>query len=69
MADEQAPLKRRDRVVATEDLPGVPSGTPGRVVMVTGLEWVRHRVRFDNGVELGSLDRRFLARPGDLDAA
>ena len=47
---------RKDRVVAAEDLPGVPEGTPGRVIMVGGLTWIRYRVRFDNGVELGSLD-------------
>jgi hypothetical protein len=48
------------RVVAGEDLPGVPQGTPGVVVMVTGLSWIRYRVRFANGVELGLLDRRRL---------
>ena len=55
---------RKDRVVAAEDLPGVPEGTPGRVVMVGGLTWIRYRVRFDNGAEIGSLDRRSLDRVG-----
>ena len=58
MADTQ--FSRKDRIVAAEDLPGVPEGTPGRVVMVTGLSWIRYRVRFDNGVELNLLDRRYL---------
>ena len=58
MADTE--YVRKDRVVAAEDRPGVPEGTPGRVVMVTGLSWIRYRVRFDNGVELNLLDGRYL---------
>ncbi len=58
MADTE--FSRRNRVVAAEDLPGVPEGTPGTVVMVTGLSWIRYRVRFDNGVELNLLDGRYL---------
>ncbi len=58
MADTE--FKRKDRVVAAEDLPGVPEGTPGVVVMVTGLSWIRYRVRFDNGRELNLLDARYL---------
>jgi hypothetical protein len=50
----------KDRVVAAEELPGVPEGTPGTVVMVTGLSWIRYRVRFDNGVEINLLDGRYL---------
>ena len=53
-------FSRRDRVVAAEDLPGVPEGTPGRIVMVGGLTWIRYRVRFDNGAELNLLDGRYL---------
>lgn len=55
---------RKDRVVAAEDLPGVPEGTPGTVVMVGGLSWIRYRVRFDNGAELSLLDGRFLKPAG-----
>ena len=58
MVDTQ--YSRKDRVVAAEDLPGVPEGTPGRVVMVGGLSWIRYRVRFDNGPELNLLDGRYL---------
>ncbi len=58
MADTE--FSRKDRVVAAEDLPGVPEGTPGVVVMVTGLSWIRYRVRFDNGRELNLLDARYL---------
>ena len=60
MADTE--FSRKDRVVAAEDLPGVPEGTPGVVVMVTGLSWIRYRVRFDNGLELNMLDARYLRR-------
>ena len=62
MADTE--FRRKDRVSAAEALPGVPEGTPGTVVMVTGLSWIRHRVRFDNGVEINLLDGRYL-RPLD----
>ena len=31
--------------------------------MVTGVTWIRHRVLFANGVELGQLDGRHLVRP------
>jgi hypothetical protein len=61
MVDTQ--FSRKDRVVAAEDLPGVPKGTRGTVVMVTGLSWIRYRVRFDNGYELSLLDGRYL-EPG-----
>lgn len=60
MADTE--FARKDRVVAAEDLPGVPEGTPGVVVIVTGLSWIRYRVRFDNGLELNMLDARYLKR-------
>lgn len=52
--------ERKDRVVAAEDRPGVPAGTPGVIVTVNGLTWIRYRVRFDNGVELNMLDARYL---------
>jgi hypothetical protein len=58
-------LRRKERVVAAADMPGIPAGTPGKVAMVSGLDWVRYWVRFDNGVVRGSLDRSKLARPGE----
>lgn len=61
---DTAPLKRKDRVVAAVDLPGIPAGTEGRVIMVSGFSWVRYWVRFDNGVERGSISRSQLVRPG-----
>ncbi len=54
-------LRRGAKVYATEDLPGVPEGTPGKVLVSVGLTWIRYRVQFANGVELGTLDRSVLA--------
>lgn len=62
MADTE--YSQKDRVEAAQDLPGVPEGTPGRVVLVSGLTWTRYRVHFDNGTELNLLDGRYL-RPTD----
>ena len=63
MADEEpaGTYRENDRVEAADELPGVPEGTLGTVVMVTGLSWIRYRVAFDNGVELSLLDGRHLA--------
>ena len=60
-----AVLKPKERVVATEDMPGVPMGTAGKVIFPEGLTWIRYWVRFDNGVVKGTIDRRRLARPGE----
>ena len=49
-------LAPKQRVYAAQDLPGVPAGTAGKVTMVEGLSWTRYRVRFANGVDLGSID-------------
>lgn len=59
-------LERHEKVVANVDLPGVPAGTPGKVIVVGGLTWLRYRVLFDNGVEHGQLDGRHIVRPGDF---
>jgi hypothetical protein len=59
-------LKRHDKVRANVDLPGVPAGTPGKVLVVAGLTWMRYRVLFENGVEHGLLDGRHLVRPKDF---
>jgi hypothetical protein len=58
-------LRRKERVIATTDLRGVPEGTEGKVTMVSGLTWVRYWVRFDNGVAIGSINRSHLARPDE----
>ncbi len=60
-------LDRHEKVRAWIDLPGVPAGTPGKVLQVTGVTWIRYRVRFENGIELGLLDgRHIVARDGYL---
>ena len=56
-------LKRKQKVTAATDLPGVPLGTAGVVVVAEGLTWIRYVVRFRNGVQLGSLDEKYL-HPG-----
>jgi hypothetical protein len=58
-------LRRKERVVVTTDLPGLPEGTAGKVIVVEGLTWIRYWVRFDNGVVRGSLNRKHLARPSE----
>jgi hypothetical protein len=66
--DKTAELRKGDKVVAATELRRVPAGTPGRILMVAGLQWTRYRVDFDNGVSIGSLDRAHLARPDELPA-
>lgn len=64
MTDTDA-LRRKERVAAAVDMPGIPAGTPGKVIMVAGFEWIRYWVRFENGVVRGSISRDKLARPGE----
>lgn len=57
-------LRLHDRVVNNDPLPGVPAKTMGKVILVSGFEWIRYRVLFDtgvtNGTDIGSLDRSVL---------
>ena len=54
-------LKRKSKVVAFDDLPGVPEGTMGKIALVDGWDrWIRYHVLFDNGVDLGSVNREHL---------
>ena len=53
-------LKRHDKVRAWVDLPSVPVGTRGKVLVVSGVTWIRYRVLFENGVEQGLLDGRHI---------
>jgi hypothetical protein len=54
-------LKRKSKVRAFTALPGVPEGTPGKVALVNGWdEWIRYHVMFDNGANIGSLNRQHL---------
>ena len=58
-------LKRHQKVRAWADLPGVPAGTNGKVLQVSGVTWIRYRVLFENGVEQGLLDGRHIRAPKD----
>jgi hypothetical protein len=60
MADVQV-FHEKDQVEATDDsLRGVPAGTKGRVVGVSGLSWIRYRVQFVNGQEANLVDAAHL---------
>ena len=56
----QLDLRMGDRVRTTVDLPGVPVGTEGKVILANGFNWQRYRVFFENGAEVGDLDQRHL---------
>lgn len=60
-------LVRKERVKAAIDLRDVPEGTEGRVIVSSGIDWVRYWVAFDNGVEMGSLHRDKLVRVKEWD--
>jgi hypothetical protein len=59
------PFKIGDRVVATQDLRGVPEGTKGKVKVADGLTWLRYWVDFENGVWLGTVSQAHLVRVKD----
>jgi hypothetical protein len=61
---DQLDLRRGDKVSAKIDLQGVPEGTPGKVILANGFNWMRYRVRFKNGAELPDLDDRHLVPTG-----
>lgn len=63
--DSPEVLRKGDRVVLTTDLRSVPEGTWGRVVVAVGLSWIRYWVAFENGVAVGSIDRKHLATPAE----
>lgn len=61
-------LKRKSKVRAFVDLPGVPEGTRGLIALVNGWEpWVRYRVLFDNGVDYGPIERDQLVPAKEYD--
>ncbi|HMJ77944.1 MAG TPA: hypothetical protein VK507_18325 [Iamia sp.] len=64
--DQSSPfLRKGDQVVLTTDLREVPEGTKGKVVLVVGLSWIRYWVSFENGVAVGSINRKQLATPAE----
>jgi hypothetical protein len=60
----QIDLRIGDTVEAMIDLPGVPAGTRGRVILANGFQWQRYWVRFTDGTELSDLDHRHLTPVG-----
>ena len=49
-------FRRRQKIAAAVDLPGVPAGTFGKVWFISGVTWIRYHVAFDNGVEVANVD-------------
>lgn len=68
MAGRPDVLDRRERVILAEDLAGVAEGTPGEVMLHTGMRWLRYWVRFDSGAERGSIHREKLVREADWES-
>jgi hypothetical protein len=60
----QIDLRIGDEVVTTVELPDVPIGSKGRVILANGFQWQRYWVRFANGAEVSDLDHRHLAPLG-----
>ncbi|MEY4633074.1 MAG: hypothetical protein RLZ18_446 [Actinomycetota bacterium] len=60
----QINLRIGDKVVTTVDLDGAPEGTEGKVILANGFNWLRYRVLFTNGSEIGDLDHRNIAPIG-----
>jgi hypothetical protein len=56
--ENQLDLRMGDKVAAKVEIPGVPVGTPGKVILANGFNWLRYRVQFANGAEVGDLDGR-----------
>ena len=54
-------FKVANKVVAVRELPGVPAGTIGKIILSNGFNWMRYRVYFSNGVELNDLDGKDIA--------
>jgi hypothetical protein len=42
----------------------VAAGTEGKVILANGFNWLRYRVRFANGIEVGDLDQRNIEPTG-----
>lgn len=67
-ASDQGRFSAHEKVVLTEDVPGVPAGTRGKVMLRTGFNWIRYRVRFENDVEVAWLEDHQLANPKEYRA-
>lgn len=67
--NDVAQFRRHQKVVAATDLPDVPAGTKGKVLLVNGLSWIRYHVLFDNGVERSGVRNEWLMTRDDWDKA
>jgi hypothetical protein len=56
--EDQLDLRMNDKVRSTAEIRGVPIGTEGKVILANGFSWLRYRVLFENGAEVGDLDQR-----------
>ena len=65
MAKGSDVLKRNAKVVAVKDFDGVARGTPGKVIISSGVTWLRYLVEFENGRHVAGLDRKKLATPDE----
>lgn len=61
-------FKRKQKVVAVTELPGVPVGTEGKVYYEAGITWFRYHVAFENGVSLSNVDGNALVTLADWKA-
>ncbi len=55
---DQLDLSIGDKVRSIAEIHGVPVGTEGKVILANGFNWLRYRVLFANGAEVGDLDSR-----------
>lgn len=55
---DQLSLRTNDKVRSIAEIHGVPVGTEGKVILANGFNWQRYRILFENGVEVGHLDKR-----------
>ena len=60
----QLDLSMGDTVRSTVELTGVAVGSEGKVILANGFNWLRYRVRFFNGIEVGDLDQRSIEPVG-----
>lgn len=58
-------LSKGAKVRNTVELRDVPEGTAGTIMLKNGFEWKRYWVRFDNGVQLGTIPREKLDTPDE----
>jgi len=61
---DQISLRAGDTVVTTAEIQGVAVGSEGKVILANGFNWLRYRVRFADGTEVGDLDQRNIAPVG-----